>query len=171
MCLHICTCSCAHVVLLLVFPSVRSHVCVKARIYLRFTCGLGSRQPMAVKARPETKCPASFSLSRMTLLTDMTVSASLSPGGRPTPPPNITTAHFSLSHDSLGLVTQQPPSHRIYVYVYVVNLSHRIQTLIFQLFFSCSSEKIMDSNVHKQTYWTIPPQSSFCYHRISYLIL
>ena len=141
--------------------SVRSHVCVEAQVYLRLTCGPGSRQ---VEAWPETKCPASSSLSQMTLLTDLTLSIGLSPG-RPPPPPTITTTHSSLSWlIGLSYTTAAVTSHLLrFLYVCVVHLSHKIQMLIFELFSSCSSEKIMDSNVNKHTYW------AFLYraHRIS----
>lgn len=97
-CLHICMCLHVNVVMCTYALSGQSHGCVKAQIYLRLTCGPGSRQPLAVEARPETKCPAFFPLSQMTLLTDLTVSTSLSPGRPPPPlPPTITTTHSSLS--------------------------------------------------------------------------
>ncbi len=159
--LHICTCLHAYVVLCTYVLSVQIHVCVKAPIYSRPTCGPGSRQPLAVEARPETKCPASSSPSQMTLLTDLTVSASLSPG-RPPPPPTITTTHSSLSWlTGLGYTTATVTSHLLgCVYVCAAHPSRRIQTSIFQLFSTCSSEKIMDSNIPKQTYWAFPPHSS-----------
>lgn len=81
-----------HVVVSTYVLSVQS---VKAKTYLRPICGPQPR-PLAVEARPETKRPAFASLSQMILLTDLTVSASPSPG-RPPPPLAITTTHSSLS--------------------------------------------------------------------------
>lgn len=118
-----CSCShtCLHVVMCTYVLSVQSHVCVKAPIYLCLTCGPRSRQPLTVEAKLQAKCPASVSLSQMTLLTDLTVSASPSPG-RPPPPPAITTMHSSFSWlTGLGYTTATVISHLLRcVYVSVV---------------------------------------------------
>lgn len=67
-CAHICTCLwlCAYMVL-----PVQTHVCVSAQVYL-ILCGPDSHWQLW----SENECPASSPLSQMTLLTDLTVSAS-----------------------------------------------------------------------------------------------
>lgn len=158
----LCTYVCLHVNLC-TYVSLGPESCLR-RGSDAFTPRLWSEVQTATGSRVEAWDQMSGLLlfpSPMTLLTDLTVSASLSPGGPP-PPPAITTTHSSLSWlTGLGYTTAGVTSHLLGCeYVCVVQPSHGIQTLIFQSFSACWSKKIMESNAHKQTDWLFPPHSS-----------
>lgn len=60
------------------------------------------------------------------------------------------------SHDSPGSVTQQTVTSHLLGCVCAVPARHGTQTLIFQLFSPCTSEKMMDSIVLEQTHQATP---------------
>lgn len=135
------------------------HVCVQPGFYfyLRLTCGPRSRHPEAWNQT-----------------SDLFLSLPDDSADRSPPvPPQAGLLLFLLqpsqqqrippSHDSLSVVTQQPASHHIqlqFVYVCVPFSGRTTQTSIFQLFFSRSSWKIMDSRKRRRTHWAFPPHSS-----------